>query len=75
MTGSRIYEVSANPKTGALFVLVGIDRENADRIARDALRNYMQNDPTRWQKLEEDAKRGEADLDRSTGGASGKTSE
>ncbi len=75
LTGSRIYEVSTNPKTGALFVLVGINRETADRIARDALRNYMQTDPSRWQKLEEDAKRGDADLDRSTGGASGKTGE
>lgn len=68
LTGSRIYEISANPKSGALFVLVGIDRETADRIARDALRNEMATDPSRWKKLEDEAKEADENLDRPVAG-------
>ena len=71
LTGSRIYEVSANPKTGTLFVLVGIDQELADKLARHALRSEMLADPSRWKKLEDEAGRRQKDLDQSAGETAG----
>ncbi len=67
LTGSRIYEVSANPKTGTLFVLVGIDQELADKLARHVLRSEMLADPSRWKKLEDEAGRRQKDLDQPAG--------
>jgi hypothetical protein len=63
LTGSRICEVSANPKTGTLFVLVGIDKELAEKLARHAQRGDMLADPSRWKKLEDEAGQGKKDLD------------
>ena len=50
LSGSKIYKSRTGPN-GRLFVLIGIDAENAGKIAERAVRTSMGNDQALWQQF------------------------
>jgi len=50
LVGSKIYKSRTAPD-GTLFVLVGVDSINAEKIAKHAVRTSMNNDNALWQQF------------------------
>lgn len=50
LVGSKIYKSRTGPN-GRLFVLVGIDPKNAQKIVQDAVKTSMNNDKALWQQF------------------------
>jgi len=57
LRGSKIVTMRKNPKTGVLYVLVGVDNSLADEYTENALKTSMNNQKALWQKMQ-----GEKDL-------------
>ena len=57
LQGSKVITMRKNPKTGVLYVLVGVDDKLAAEYTEQALRTSMNNDKALWQKMQ-----GEKDL-------------
>ncbi len=53
IVGSKVYRSVEGPD-GTIYVLVGIDPENAKKIAKAAIATSMNNDQAAWQKLKSD---------------------
>ena len=51
LTGSKVYITRANPTTGALYVLVGLDENLMREAAKHALNTSMKNDNALWQQF------------------------
>ncbi len=49
--GSKVYKSRANPETGALYVLVGLDQNQAAAQATEALKTSYKNKKAQWQKF------------------------
>ncbi len=49
--GSKVYKTRANPETGALYVLVGLDPDQAAAQATEALKTSYKNKKAQWQKF------------------------
>lgn len=50
LDGSRIFTNIVAPD-GEMFVLVGLDDANTQRLAESAIRNSLSNDPSAWKKF------------------------
>jgi hypothetical protein len=49
--GSKVYKTRVNPETGALYVLVGLDPNQAATQATEALKTSYKNKKAQWQKF------------------------
>ncbi|MCF6219160.1 MAG: LPP20 family lipoprotein [Gammaproteobacteria bacterium] len=49
--GSKVYKTRANPESGALYVLVGLDPDQAAAQATEALKTSYKNKKAQWQKF------------------------
>lgn len=51
LVGSRLYTSLASPN-GALYVLMGIDKDSVNNLLEDALDNSINDDSAVWQKIQ-----------------------
>jgi len=59
LTGTKVYKTRTSPN-GALYVLVGLDPQNAIEITKAALKTSMNNDQALWQQFK--AQKGQDEL-------------
>ena len=59
LTGSKVYKTRTSPN-GTLYVLVGLDPENAIEVTKAALKTSMNNDQALWQQFK--AQKGQDEL-------------
>ena len=59
--GTKVFKTRVNPKSGVMYVLVGMDPANAAANAQEALKTSYNNQKAMWQKFM--AKKAHAELD------------
>lgn len=59
LVGTRIFKTRTSP-SGSIYVLVGFDEANAQKITQDILKTSMNNDNAMWQQFK--AKQGQDEL-------------
>jgi len=59
LSGSKVYKTRTSPN-GTLYVLVGLDTENAVQVTQAALKTSMNNDQALWQQFKAHKARGRA---------------
>ena len=60
IAGSKVFRSITNPKTGSIYVLVGLDDQATKNAATQALKTSMKNDSALWQQFK--AQKGQDEL-------------